>query len=213
LSAQQAPLTDVAVVYETQFEPGLEAALESLYHQNFKGSVQLLLGVERALAAPREIKAILQAAPRHIAVDVIDLGYPTQRRFGGVHRGGALRTVLSLAARSRRVTYMDDATVLFPGHLAGLIDALGSHAWAWTRWYDDYQTEHLDGQYLPPAALMIDKIICQPVLHFWTFGEQQGSRERPEGYLATALRKHFPDCAETSRGSMRWMGLLPPATR
>ena len=124
-------------------------------------------------------------------------------RRGGLYPGascGALRTILSYAAHSRRVAYLDDSSWWAPDHLHTLCEALNGRDWAFSlRWYVDPQTQQplcIDeweavgpdagifksrfGGFVPASCLMLDKVVCEPVLRWWSFPLPGDSRALSE---------------------------------
>jgi hypothetical protein len=134
---------DVAVVVPTVLRPHLRWALESVYRQDLAGRIQVLVGIDTALGRRALLDDLLARAPAHVHVTVIDPGYSTSRRHGGVHSchyGGSLRTALSYLANSRFVAYLDDDDWFAPQHLSSLLRAIDGHAWAWSqRWYGGWR--------------------------------------------------------------------------
>jgi len=184
---------DVAVVIQTIGRPTLERAVRSVFAQDFRGTVQILIGIDVwAGSVPRAaLDVLVTAAPAHCTVTVFDPGYSTSARHGGVHPercGGALRTLLSYAANSRRVTYLDDDNWWAPDHLSTMTAALAGRAWAYAlRWYVDPETaaplcedrwESIGpdagcfrdrfGGWVDPNCLILDKIACEPALRLWS---------------------------------------------
>jgi hypothetical protein len=180
---------DVAVVIPTIGRPTLDRAVRSIYTQKFSGTIQVLIGID-ARAAPRSLDSLVAEAPRNCAVTVFDPGYSTSVRHGGIHAardGGALRTILSYAAHSRRVAYLDDDNWWAADHIASLVQAIAGHDWAYSlRWFVDAQTAEplaVDrwesvgpdagvfaarfGGFVDPSCLLIDKVACETALRLW----------------------------------------------
>lgn len=180
---------DVAVVIPTVLRPTLARALRSVYDQAFGGTVQVLIGLDGAGGERGVLDAAVAARPGRCAVSVLDLGYSTAAAKGGTHpaQAGALRTILSYAANSRYVAYLDDDNWWHPDHLANLLDAIRGFHWCFSlRWYVDPETQEplcVDrwesvgpgrgifkdkfGGFVDPNCLMIDKIACESVLRWW----------------------------------------------
>jgi hypothetical protein len=182
---------DAAVVIPTVGRETLDRAVRSVYAQDFPGTVQILVGVD-VWAEPRPrsaLEALAAEAPPNRVVTVFDPGYSTSARHGGVHPardGGALRTILSYAAHSRLVAYLDD-NWWAPDHLASLVRAIAGHDWAFSlRWYadpttgaplcvDTWESVGPDagvyagrfGGFVDPSCLLIDKTACEPALRLW----------------------------------------------
>jgi len=186
----QAPF-DVAVVIPTLLRPTLDQAVRSVYAQDLDGRVQILIGVDRAEGDRGVFEALAADLPARMALTVLDPGYSTSLRWGGLHRaldGGALRTVLSYLANSRRVAYLDDDNWMTPDHLSALTAALGTGLWAYSlRWFVPDPREGLDpavdvwesigpgrglfaaklGGWVDPNCLMLDKIAGESALAAW----------------------------------------------
>ena len=111
---------DVGVVTVTVVRPTLAEAVRSVFGQRFGGRIHILVGVDRWQGERTLVDELRAACPSHVAVSVLDLGYSTSQRNGGIypgHYGGALKTILSYAANSRIVTYLDDDNWYAPNHL------------------------------------------------------------------------------------------------
>ncbi|AMV25172.1 hypothetical protein VT84_12305 [Gemmata sp. SH-PL17] len=182
---------DVAVVIPTLLRATLDRAVRSVYAQTFPGTIQVLVGVDVRRGDPGVLDALAACAPGHCALTVFDPGYSTSARHGGVHPsgdGGALRTILSYAAHSRLVTYLDDDNWWGPEHLGTLARAAEGRGWAYSlRWFVDRATGRplcVDrwesvgpdagcyrdrfGGWVDPNCLLIDKSVCEPVLRLWS---------------------------------------------
>ncbi len=181
---------DVAVIIPTVLRPTLKRAVESVFRQAFAGSIQILIGVDKALGDRATLDEIRASAPPNRAVTVLDLGYSTSARHGGLHPsgcGGALRTMLSYAANSRYLAYLDDDNWWDERHVASLWAAIQGFDWAFSlRWFVDAETDRplcVDewesvgpaggvfaprlGGFVDTNCLMIDKLACEPVLRCW----------------------------------------------
>ncbi len=182
---------DVAVVMPTILRATLERAVVSVFRQAFAGSIQILIGVDGAAGDRRLLERIGAARPSNCVVTVVDLGYSTSARHGGLHPagdGGAARTILSYAANSRHVAYLDDDNWWHPEHLASLRAAVQGLDWAFSlRWFVDKATSRplcVDewesvgpaagtlrerwGGFVDPNCLMVDKLACEPALRLWS---------------------------------------------
>ncbi|MCL2640054.1 MAG: glycosyltransferase [Phycisphaerales bacterium] len=180
----------VAVVVPTVLRGSLERAVESVFGQDVVGPGQLLIGVDKAVGDRGILERILKKKPSHWDVMVLDPGYSTSVRHGGLHAardGGAMRTVLSYLANSRYVAYLDDDNWWGPGHLRGLLAAIEGHDWAYSwRWFVDRESGRvlaLDrwesvgpnagmfaarfGGFADPNTLMLDKVACEAGLRWW----------------------------------------------
>lgn len=182
---------DVAVVVPTILRPSLLEAVQSIFRQTGVERVQTLIGVDGQRGDPRILDKVMKARPKGHAVTILDLGYSMAERNGGLHAdgiGGAMRTVLSYAANSRYVAYLDDDNWLDPRHLSTLLAAIAGKDWAYSlRWFVHQETreplyidiweslgpgrgifyEEFDG-WVDPNCLMIDKLACEPVLRWWS---------------------------------------------
>lgn len=182
---------DVAVVIPTVLRPKLIPAAQSVFAQKGVGRIQLLIGIDKPLGSPSIVERVRALCPDHCAVTILDLGYSTANRHGGPHEafdGGALRTLLTLAANSRHVAYLDDDNRFAPDHLASLLKAVEGNDWAYSlRWYVNPYTEHsicIDrwesvgpgaglyakkrGGFVDPSSLLVDKLACLSMLHRWS---------------------------------------------
>jgi hypothetical protein len=208
---------DVAVVIPTVLRPSLPRAVASVYRQSGVASIQVLLGIDSPGGDSSLLGDLARQCPDHCALTVLELGYSTSVRHGGLHPardGGALRTILSYAANSRHVAYLDDDNWWHPSHLSTLLHAARGRDWAWSlRWYVDPDHETplcIDrwesvgpdagvfrerfGGFVDPSCLLIDKIACEPVLRWWSIplpGDPVGmSADR---HVFAWLRRHGRD--------------------
>ena len=180
-----------AVVIPTVARLSLVRAVRSVYAQDIEGGVQVLIGLDKPLSDSSALVQIERECPPHCLLTLFDLGYSTSRRHGGLHAacdGGALRTILSYAAHSRYVAYLDDDNWWAPQHLSSLRRSIEGVDWAFSlRWYVDPQSQKpvcVDeweslgpdagcfrpqfGGFVDPSCLMIDKQACEPVLRWWS---------------------------------------------
>jgi hypothetical protein len=195
------PPFDVAVVIPTVLRATLTRAVESVYRQRFSGTIQILLGIDHMRGDVSVLGEIERDCPAHCVLSVLDLGYSTSTWHGGLHPvscGGALRTILSYAANSRRIAYLDDDNWWGEDHLQTLGEALHQRDWAYSlRWYVDQKTgtplcidewesvgpnagifKDRFGGFVDTNCLMIDKLACEPVLRWWSLP----LRGEPHGY-------------------------------
>jgi len=205
------------VIITTVLRPTLKRAVESVFRQAFAGSVQILIGVDKALGDRAVLDEIRAAAPPNRVVTLFDLGYSTSTRHGGLHPagdGGALRTILSYAANSRYLAYLDDDNWWDERHLASLWAAIQGFDWAFSlRWFVDPETGRplcIDewesvgpasgmfvskfGGFVDPNCLMIDKLACEPVLRCWSNPPDRvgGNWGRADDLTVfRALRSHY----------------------
>jgi hypothetical protein len=188
-STLQTPF-DVAVIIATIVRPTLAQAMRSVYAQRFDGRVQLLLGVDQWTGERALVEQVARGCPSHMAVTVMDLGYSTSQRHGGLYPssfGGALRTILSYAANSRHITYLDDDNWVAPDHLASLRAAVQGKDWAFALrvLVDDASSEELcvdrwesvgpgrgvfrvaQGGFVDANCYLIDKLACHDAFTAW----------------------------------------------
>ena len=190
----------VAVVMPTILRPTLMRAARSVFGQDIPGRCQLLIGIDKAVGDFSIITELMSLCPDNWTVTVLNLGYSTSVRHGGLHLakdGGALRTILSYAAHSRYVAYLDDDNWWAPNHLTGLFVAIQERDYAYSlRWFVDQSTNQplvVDqwesvgpargmyrdqfGGFIDPNTLMIDKTRCEDVLPWWSrplLGDKKG---------------------------------------
>ncbi len=213
----------VAVVLQTVLRPSVERAIRSVFEQDFTGRIHLLIGVDKRLGKRAAMDRLLAACPPNIGVTVFDPGYSTSARHGGVHSnhfGGAVRTILSFAANSRYVAYLDDDDWFGPDHLSSLLAAVNGKAWAFShRWFvNPYNLEPMcidtlenlgpgaglyaeHGGFACPSSLLIDKRICAPLLHIWAeAGRPQGDAE--DRMFFKALSTNFKAHGASNKASV-----------
>jgi hypothetical protein len=182
---------DVAVVIPTIIRPELTYAVRSIFNQSFKGSIQILIGIDWREGKQNILDNIMSEVPENVTITVVDPGYSTSARHGGVHSatdGGSLRTVLSFLAHSRYVAYLDDDNWWHIDHLKTLLEAIQGVDWAFSyRWLVDEKTNKtlaLDkwhstgpgkgvfnkklGGFVDPNTLIVDKLTCADQLHLWS---------------------------------------------
>ena len=183
---------DVAVVIPSLIRPSLLETLTSIYRQHFDGTIQILIGADGEAQHPDLLDPLGENAPDHVTVTLVNPGYSTSTRHGGLHHaprdGGALRTILSFLAHSRYVAYLDDDNLWYPDHLSDLSKAITGVDWAFSlRWLIDEETDKkiaIDqwhsvgpgkgamlqkmGGFVDPNTLMINKITCADILHLWS---------------------------------------------
>lgn len=181
---------DAAVVIPTTLRPELARAVRSVYAQDLAGTVQIMVGVDVANGPRNILVELKRECPARRELTVIDLGYSTSARHGGIYRnwsGGALRTILSFAANSRYLAYLDDDNWWAPAHLSDLLRAIQGFDWAYShRWYVDPDTgqplcvdewesvgpgkgiyrRRFNG-FVDTNCLMLDKHKCHWVLPAW----------------------------------------------
>lgn len=205
---------DAAVVIPTVIRPSLCRAVGSVFRQRFAGRIQVLIGVDRPIGDRSILDEIRRECPAHCVVSVFDPGYSTSLRNGGLYPGGcggALRTILSYAANSRAVAYLDDDNWFGEDHIRTLRGALVDHDYAFSlRWYvdresgqplciDEWESVGPDvgvfrqrfGGFVDPNCLMLDKVKCEPALRWWCFPLPGDPRAMSEDRMVfDYLRKH-----------------------
>ena len=181
---------DAAVIIPTILRPTLVRAVQSVFNQDLRGRIQLLIGVDQ-----RGDSGILETAarecPGNVFLSVFDPGYSTSMRHGGIYSNrfsGALRTILSYAANSKYIAYLDDDDWWGRGHLSGLLSAIAGKDWAFSyRWLVDRETgwpicqdewdslgpgkginQERFGGFVGPSNLLLDKEACHFVMPYWS---------------------------------------------
>lgn len=216
---------DVGVVMTTIMRPTLKRAVQSIFAQRFLGRIQILLGIDKCKGDMAVLNELQQACPQNCALTVLDLGYSTAARNGGLYPsmpGGALRTILSYAANCRRLAYLDDDNWYAESHLQSLSDSLDRNDWAYSlRWYVDRETQQplcIDrwesvgpgrgvyatnlGGYVDPNCLMIDKIVCESVLRWWCFPVPADRSARSEDRQVFRLLKERSRVSSTGQATV-----------
>jgi len=192
---------DAAVVIPTTLRPTLARALLSVFAQDFPGRVQILIGIDRPAVTEDPLGEFVGSRPDHMAITIASLPYSTSARHGGLYPnfyGGALRSILTLAANSRLVAYLDDDNWWAPDHLSSLAEAIAGYDWAYSQRIfadpvtgetiarDDWESVGPGagvyaegfGGFVDPSSLMIDKIACHEVVGLWSLaGFADGSGE------------------------------------
>ena len=181
---------DVAVVMPSVVRPSLARALRSSLAQDHPGRIQALIGIDRREGDLALLKPVLDAMPPRRVVTLLDPGYSTSVRHGGLHPardGGVLRCILTYLANARRVAYLDDDNWWARDHLRLLGAAIEGKAWAYGfRCFVHPETNRLVaidtwesigpgrggyagnfGGWVDPNCLMIDKLACEPVIRRW----------------------------------------------
>jgi len=181
---------DAGIVMVTIVRDTFAQALRSVFAQAFAGRIQVLVGVDRWHGDRSVVEELARSSPSHIVVTTMDLGYSTSQRNGGLypsHYGGALKTILSYAANSRYVTYLDDDNWLAPDHVASMLAAVAGKAWAFAlrHFVDDRTGAPLcpdtwesvgpdrgvygkaQGGFVDTNCYFIDKLACNDVFPEW----------------------------------------------
>lgn len=171
----------------------LNRAVRSVFRQDFKGTIHLLVGADLELFGDFSamIGELMTECPSHVTLTGISLGYSTSERHGGVHSswyGGSLRSALSFLSSSELVGYLDDDDWYEPQHLRLLFEAIQNKDWAFT--LSNYADPNSDqilgvdtfesvgphkgaykksfGGFVRPSALLINKIKLSHILHLWS---------------------------------------------
>jgi hypothetical protein len=177
------PPFDIAVLVRTLLRPSLATALRSIYGQRFAGRIQILIGIDAMDGGESRLAELRAECPPRMRLDVIDLGYATSQRRGGLYpcaEGGILATLLVYAAQARHVIFLDDDNWMAPDHLQSLRDAIEGFDWAFSlRWFVDAASRQplcVDrwesvgpgrgvyarkaGGFVDPNCLLFDKLPC-----------------------------------------------------
>jgi hypothetical protein len=182
---------DVAIVMPSLLRSTLDDALQSIFAQRFAGRIQVLVGIDVPSAGGSSLERACRGRPGNVVVYGLFPGYSTSVRHGGLHPergGGVLRTLLCYLANSRRLAFLDDDNWWHEDHLASLCEAIEGHDWAWAeRWFvhpntrrpvcrDEWESVGPGrgcfaakfGGWVDPNGLMFDKLVCEPVLRWWS---------------------------------------------
>jgi hypothetical protein len=191
----------VAIILPTLLRPALTRAVQSVYAQDFGERIQILIGIDKIEGDRTQLDRLAAECPAHISLDLFDPGYSTSIRHGGLYPNkvtGSLRTLLTYAANSRYIAYLDDDNWWAPDHLTSLRAAIVGHDWSWSqRWFvdpedsmpiciDEWESVGPDagvfkerfGGFVDPSSLLIDKLACHEVLPAWSltpFSDGRGS--------------------------------------
>jgi tetratricopeptide (TPR) repeat protein len=189
INANQVP-ADVAVVITSVLRPSLLEAVRSVFRQRLSGRIHLLIGIDIAEGERSMLDQIRAECPPHVSLTILDLGYSTAQRHGGIETnafGGAIPNILSLMANSRYIAYLDDDDWWASDHLASMMQAIAGKQWAFAyRWMVHPETlwpicrDEWDavgpgrginndryGGFVAPSGLMLDKQACHSVLRLW----------------------------------------------
>lgn len=172
---------DVAVVTPTIIRPQLDKAVRSVFNQDFDGRIQMLVGLDYPCGNKEDLWALQIQAPNHIQLDVLHLGYSTRADKGGLYYsygGGALRSILTLAANARYVAYLDDDCWFESNHISSLMDLITSREldWVYSKRRPFYTetgkpVPHENIGELPEIdtnCFLIDKLSCHDAILGWT---------------------------------------------
>lgn len=181
---------DVAVVIPTVLRASLIVALDSVFRQEFDGTIQVLVGIDVFRGDFSLMDTACQSRPPRCIVQVLYPGYSTSVRHGGLHPaqdGGVLRCVLTYLANARHVAYLDDDNWWRADHLARMRAAVARADWAYAlRWFvhpasnrpvcvDCWESvgpgqgifEERFGGFVDPSCLIIDKFACAAAVPWW----------------------------------------------
>ena len=210
---------DAAVIMATILRPTLLKAVRSVFAQDLKGRIQILIGIDKRAGDAGVLDRLRAECPSHITMTLCDPGYSTAAPNGGVYSaltGGGLLAGLSMLAGSRYLCYLDDDNWYAPEHLSSLrrsIDGVGwAHSWRWfVNSYDDRPIE-IDrwhavgpnaGLYAPTMGglvdtntYMIDRARCADMLWRWSHALQEKGAGNDRGVFAALVRKEAWRCTE-----------------
>ena len=181
---------DAGIVMATVVRETFPQALRSVFAQAFAGRIHVLVGIDRWIGDRAMVEQLAAQSPSHVALTTLDLGYSTSQRNGGIypsHYGGALKTILSYAANSRYVAYLDDDNWYAPDHVATMLRAIAGKPWAFSlRHFVDAETgtplcpdtwESLgphrgvyakaQGGFVDTNCYLIDALVCADVFPEW----------------------------------------------
>ena len=205
---------DVGVVMATVLRPTFAQALRSVYTQRFTGRIHVLVGVDRWKGDRGTLDALVAERPANVSVTVLDLGYSTSERNGGIYKsryGGALKTILSYAANSRYVTYLDDDNWYAPDHLATMLAVIAGKDWAFSlRHFVDERTGEIlcpdtwaslgpgrgvygqsQGGFVDTNCFLIDKVACHDVFPEWAMPRFEGGTGGDRQVLQRLLKRPY----------------------
>ena len=205
---------DVGVVMVTVLRPTFAQALRSIYAQALEGRIQVLVGIDQWKGERSTLEALVAERPPNVSVTVLDLGYSTSQRHGGVYPssyGGGLKTILSYAANSRYVTYLDDDNWYAPDHLSTMLAAIAGKEWAFSlRHFVDEATGDVlcpdtwaslgpgrgvyaqaQGGFVDTNCFLIDKIACHDVLTEWAMTRYAGGTGGDRQVLARLMNRPY----------------------
>lgn len=191
ISSQLQDQFDVAVVVPTIFRESLTRCILSVFNQTYQGRIQILIGIDKNNGDYSQLENLKKSCPNNIALTILDLGYSTSIRHGGFYPNaysGAIRTILSYAANSRYVAYLDDDDWWRIDHIEKLLNVIRGKSWAFSlRWFTDKETGWLIckdewdslgpgkginlerfGGFIGPSNLILDKEACHFVFPFWS---------------------------------------------
>lgn len=182
--------SDVGVVMPSLLRPELPRALRSIYAQDFKGRVQVAIGVDIPQGRLEDFEAVFDERPDNVSILILTLPYSTSARHGGVHHaldGGSLRSILGYAANAPRIAFLDDDNTYLPNHISLLHGAIDGRVWSSGQrvLVDEDTEEHLAidvwdsvgpdrgrfkdrGGFIDTNCLMVDKLKIGGALGNWS---------------------------------------------
>jgi hypothetical protein len=204
---------DIAVIIPSTLRSSLARAVRSVFAQDFKGTIQILIGIDHTQNSRDMLQQLGQQAPAHIQLSVFDPGYSTSTRHGGLysnHYGGALRTILSYAANAPFLAYLDDDDWWARNHLSSLRQVIGEKDWAFSyRWFTDRETgwpicrdewdsvgpgkginQQRFGGFVAPSNLFLDKLKCHFVLPNFSLAAFADGTGEDRLVFAALLKNH-----------------------
>ena len=207
-------LFDVAVILVTHGTASALETVQSVFSQRDCGRIQLLIGIDALQGDLDALNELLASAPTHISTSLLNPGYSTSSRHGGLHPaadGGAMRTALSYLAHARYLAYIEDDVTWEANHLCTLLASIHGHDWAFSlRTFVHPRTRFpvgLDqhestgpgrgeyavrfGGWVDPNCLLIDKVACEPALRWWSIPVPQDPSATSAGrHVYDWLQKH-----------------------
>jgi hypothetical protein len=182
--------SDVGVVMPSLLRPELPRALRSIYDQDFKGRIQITIGVDVAEGRLDDYESAFAERPDNVSIVILTLPYSTSARHGGVHHaldGGSLRSILGYMANAQNVAFLDDDNTYLPNHISLLHDAIQGRVWSAGQriLVDEVTEEHLGvdvwdstgpnkgrfkehGGFVDTNCLMVDKMRIGSALGNWS---------------------------------------------
>jgi hypothetical protein len=182
--------SDVGVVMPSLLRPELPRALRSIYDQDFKGRIQITIGVDVAEGRLDHYESAFAERPDNVSIVILTLPYSTSARHGGVHHaldGGSLRSILGYMANAQHVAFLDDDNTYLPNHISLLHDAIQGRVWSAGQriLVDEVTEEHLGvdvwdstgpnkgrfkehGGFVDTNCLMVDKMRIGSALGNWS---------------------------------------------
>lgn len=134
-------LPGVSVIISTIGRDSLKDCLASILAQDYQGSIQIMLGLEHdEYGKFGELRRFLTSLkmPDRFTLTVIDVGYSTSVRNGGVHSnhfGGSMYSSLSFLAKYSLLVHIDDDDRFMPNHISSLVEVIDDKPWAFTLSY------------------------------------------------------------------------------